>query len=88
MLANEGFVRGDVDAVDLVVGDEALDPLDLRSSTRSTLHDLAEIPCRSAAVSLPAPAISRSMMNFGMSVPDGLGRVQRAEASCTAGADG
>ena len=38
VLANRGLVRGDIDAVDFIVGDETLQPLDLGTDRRKIEH--------------------------------------------------
>jgi len=60
------LVLRDVDAVDLVSGDIALDPLYLWTSSLKTLHDFCEMALRSETESLPAPGNSRSITYFGM----------------------
>src|SRR6185437_2156004 len=94
VLPNEGFVRGDVDAVDLVVGDEALDPLDPGP-------EVAQHAARGGGDSLPIGC--REFPGAGdLAFDDESGHVdlladlaggpavagQRAEASLTAGAAG
>ena len=53
MLADHVLVGRAIDAVELVVRDVAVDPLDLRSEVRSTEHDVCEAILRSSALSWP-----------------------------------
>ena len=66
MLKNRIFVRSYVNTIQLVVGDEALDPLnsrtDLLENVAGLLRDGLEFPLRQ----LTQVGISRSMMYLGM----------------------
>ena len=71
VFANELFVGGDVDAVDFVAGDVAMDPLNFGPSLRR----LRRTSGRLLAVdreTLPAPGTSRSMTYLGMEPPERL----------------
>ena len=63
------LVRGEVDAVNLVAGYVAMEPLDLGPIPFRTLTDFRETSRNWGWVRFPAPGISRSMTNFGMSLP-------------------
>ena len=65
VFADQGLVRRDVDTVDLVVGHEALEPLNLRPDPRITSHDFCASQVSCWPVSAPAPGSSRSIRYFG-----------------------
>ena len=66
VLPHQVRVVGDVDAVDLVVGDVALDPLDPRRMVARTPFDVRLMSCSSVADRVPAPGMCRSITYFGM----------------------
>ena len=67
VLTDRRLVLGDVDAVDLVVGDVALLPRGPAAPSRpGRALDLPEMACSSSADSWPAPGSSRSMTYFGI----------------------
>ncbi|MGA2336127.1 MAG: hypothetical protein WA383_21345 [Terriglobales bacterium] len=66
MFTDHLFIRRDVDAVDLVVGDETFKPLDLWTKLLENAQDFCEMAWSSCCVNLPALGTSRSMTYFGM----------------------
>jgi hypothetical protein len=61
MLADQVGRGRAIDAIDLVVGDIAMDPLNLGA-------EVCDAPFRSAALAPPIPGMSRSMTNCGMAI--------------------
>ena len=68
VLEEDVLVRRHVDAVDLVVGDVALQPADLGPEVADHLVGLLADVVQSSADSFPAPGSSRSITYFGMVV--------------------
>jgi hypothetical protein len=68
MSAQQRFVLGVVHAVQLVLGNVALDPLHTQAQTAKDSEGLLRDPLEFGGLSLPAPGISRSITNFGMGV--------------------
>ena len=66
MLEDQRFVRSEIDAVDLVVGEETVDPLNFRPSSPRASIDFSEASRISASESLDAPGMCRSITNCGM----------------------
>lgn len=66
MLSDNVLAWGDVDAVDLVVGDKALHPLDISSSSLRTLLDFRAVFLSFWKVILPASGTSLSIMYLGI----------------------
>ena len=63
---DQALVRRVVDAVHLVVGDEAVDPLDVRPEVGQGLRDFSDASRIWVSDQSAMPGTMRSMTNFGM----------------------
>jgi hypothetical protein len=70
VLVDDLLVFRQVHTERLVGGDIALDPLDVGPRSRNTPFDLAAAPWSCSRSRLPAPGMSRSMMNLRRAIDD------------------